>query len=170
MEFDVFVEIPRNTRNKYEWDPVKKRIRLDRMLFTSTGYPYDYGFVPDTLAQDGEAIDAMVLLDEPTYPGIMIRSRLVAVYWMLDEGIPDAKLVCVPATDPRAEHIRDVHHIPTYVRDEIGHFFEIYKQLEKVQIDDPDKVTQGLHWDDRAGAEKVLRESRERWAASQAAE
>ena len=80
MEFDVVVEIPRNTRNKYEWDPVKKRIRLDRMLFTSTGYPYDYGFIPNTIAVDGDALDAMVLVEEPTFPGILIRVRPVAVY------------------------------------------------------------------------------------------
>jgi Inorganic pyrophosphatase len=92
VDVDVVIEIPQGSRNKYEFDPAAGRIRLDRMPFTSTGYPEDYGFVPQTVAEDGDPLDALVLLDEPTFPGCEVRARVVAVFWMLDELGPDAKL------------------------------------------------------------------------------
>jgi inorganic pyrophosphatase len=98
MEVDVIVEIPQGSRNKYEMDHVTGRIRLDRMLFTSTRYPLDYGFIPDTLAEDGDPLDAMVMLDEPTFPGCLVAARPVGVFWMLDEHGPDAKIPPSPPT------------------------------------------------------------------------
>jgi inorganic pyrophosphatase len=130
VDVDVIVEIPKGSRNKYEYDHTRDRIRLDRMLFTATGYPSDYGFVPNTLAEDGEPIDALVLLDEPTFPGCVVKVRVIAVFWMRDADRPDAKLLCVPADDPRQAKLRDLGDVPMHQISEIWHFFEIYEALE----------------------------------------
>ncbi|MCW2887101.1 MAG: inorganic pyrophosphatase [Streptosporangiaceae bacterium] len=150
MEIEIIVEIPRGSRNKYEMDHSLGRIRLDRMLFTSTQYPADYGFVPDTLAEDGEPLDAMVLLEEPTFPGCEVTVRPVGVFWMHDEQGPDAKILTVPARDPRHAHLRDLYDVPEFVRAEIAHFFDIYKQLE------PGKGSDVRCWQDRAAAESEI--------------
>ena len=106
MEFDVIIEIPKGQRNKYEMDHETGRIRLDRMLFTSTRYPADYGFIEDTLADDGDPLDALVLLEEPTFPGCLIRCRAIGMFRMRDEKGLDDKVLCVAATDPRMAHLR----------------------------------------------------------------
>src|SRR3954466_9004727 len=130
MDIEVVVEIPKGSRNKYEMDHDTGVIFLDRMLFTATQYPADYGFVPDTLAEDGDPLDAMVILEEPTFPGCHLRARPVAVFWMSDEKGPDAKLLCVVASDPRFAKMEDMEDLPEYLLAEIGHFFDVYKQLE----------------------------------------
>ena len=112
MEFDVLIEIPRGSRNKYEVDHESGLIRLDRTLFTATQYPADYGFVPDTLGEDGDPLDALVLVQEPTFPGCLIRSRPIGMFRMTDEKGGDDKVLCVPAGDPRQEHLRDLHDLP----------------------------------------------------------
>jgi inorganic pyrophosphatase len=127
---DVVVEIPQGSRNKYELDHASGRIRLDRTLFTSTVYPADYGFVPDTLAEDGDPIDAMVLVSEPTFPGCLVAARPIGVFWMADEHGPDAKLLCVPDRDPRFANIADIGDLDQYLLKEIRHFFDVYKTLE----------------------------------------
>jgi len=147
VEFDVVIEIPKGQRNKYEVDHESGRIRLDRMLFTSTRYPSDYGFVENTLGGDGDPLDALVLLEEPTFPGCLIRCRTIGMFRMTDEAGPDEKLLCVPAHDPRHEHLRDIHHVPEFDRLEIQHFFEVYKDLE------PGKSVEGASWVGRAEAE-----------------
>ncbi len=101
VEFDVIIEIPKGQRNKYEMDHITGRIRLDRMLFTSTRYPSDYGFIEDTLADDGDPLDALVLLEEPTFPGCIIHCRAIGMFRMRDEKGADDKVLCVAATDPR---------------------------------------------------------------------
>jgi inorganic pyrophosphatase len=156
MEFDVFIEIPRGSRNKYEVDHDTGQIRLDRTLFTSTQYPADYGFVPDTLGDDGDPLDALVLVLEPTFPGCVIRSRPIGMFRMTDEKGGDDKILCVPATDPRQEHLRDIHHVSRFDRQEIEHFFLIYKELE------PGKSVSGTSWADRAAAEAEVEASRRR--------
>ena len=158
MEFDVTIEIPRGQRNKYELDHTSGRIRLDRMLFTSTRYPADYGFVEDTLGADGDPLDALVLVDEPTFPGCLIRSRAIGMFRMTDEMGGDDKVLCVPANDPRKEHLRDIFHLPEFERLEIQHFFEIYKELE------PGKSVEGATWVGRAEAEREIEVSRKRLA------
>ena len=125
LEFDVLVEIPKGERNKYEVDHETGRIRLDRMLFTSTTYPADYGFVEGTLGEDGDPLDALVLLKAPTFPGCLIRARAIGMFRMRDEAGGDDKLLCVPATDPRQEHLRDIHHVNEFERLEIEHFFTV---------------------------------------------
>ena len=154
MEFDVIIEIPKGQRNKYEMDPVSGRIRLDRMLFTSTRYPSDYGFIEETLADDGDPLDALVLLDEPTFPGCVIRCRAIGMYRMRDEMGADDKVLCVPATDPRMAYLQDIEDVPAFDRLEIQHFFTVYKALE------PGKSTEGFSWADRAAAEKEIKTCR----------
>ena len=150
MEFDVLIEIPAGSRNKYEVDHLTGRIRLDRMLFTSTRYPHDYGYIEGTLGQDGDPLDAMVLLDEPTFPGCLIKARAIGMFRMTDEAGGDDKVLCVPANDPRLEHLRDIHHVPEFDRLEIQHFFEVYKDLE------PGKSVEGATWVGRAEAEAEI--------------
>jgi inorganic pyrophosphatase len=153
VDFDVVIEIPKGQRNKYEMDHETGRIRLDRMLFTSTRYPADYGFIEDTLAEDGDPLDALVLLEEPTFPGCLIRCRPIGMFRMRDEKGPDAKILCVPATDPRHEAMRDIDQIPKFDRLEIQHFFEVYKDLE------PGKRVEGAGWASRAEAEAEIQAS-----------
>ena len=155
--FDVVIEIPGGSRNKYEIDHHTGRIRLDRMLFTSTRYPWDYGFVDDTLGLDGDPLDAMVLLDEPTFPGCVVSVRAIGMFRMTDEKGGDDKLLCVPAGDVRKEHLRDIHHVSEYDRLEIQHFFEVYKALE------PGKSVEGAAWVGRTEAEKEVRASYDRF-------
>jgi inorganic pyrophosphatase len=152
LEFDVTIEIPKGQRNKYEMDHDTGRIRLDRMLFTSTHYPSDYGFVEGTLGRDGDPLDALVLLEEPTFPGCLIRCRTIGMFQMTDEKGPDDKVLCVPVADVRQEHLRDLRHLPEFDRLEIQHFFEVYKDLE------PGKSVEGASWVGRTDAEaEVLR-------------
>ncbi|MFV2197163.1 MULTISPECIES: inorganic diphosphatase [unclassified Nocardiopsis] len=150
MEFDVTIEIPKGERNKYEVDHETGRIRLDRMLFTSTTYPTDYGFIEGTLGEDGDPLDALVLLKAPTFPGCLIRCRAVGMFRMRDEAGGDDKLLCVPATDPRQEHLRDIHHVNEFERLEIEHFFTVYKDLE------PGKSVEGANWAGRHEAEQEI--------------
>ena len=154
MDFDVTIEIPKGGRNKYEMDHRTHRIRLDRTLFTATQYPADYGYLPNTLADDGDPLDAMVLLEERTFPGCHILARPVAVFWMRDEKGADAKLLCVPATDPRWTGVYDIADLQPHLLDEIGHFFEVYKQLE------PGKDTETRGWEGREAAEAAVAEAR----------
>lgn len=164
MHFNVTIEIPTGSRNKYELDHKTGRIKLDRMLFTATRYPHDYGFIDDTLGGDGDPLDALVLLPEPTFPGCLIRCRAVGMFRMTDENGPDDKVLCVPVGDPRIEHIRDIHHVPEFDRLEIQHFFEVYKDLE------PGKSVEGATWGNRAAAEAEILESYRRAAEAEAAE
>ncbi len=158
MEFDVTIEIPKGQRNKYEMDHVTGRIRLDRTLFTATQYPADYGFVDGTLGADGDPLDALVLVQEPTFPGCLIACRAIGMFRMTDEAGGDDKVLCVPAHDPRLEHMRDIHHLPEFERLEIQHFFEVYKDLE------PGKSVEGATWVGRAEAEEEIERSRKRLA------
>ena len=164
VEFVMMVEVPQGSRNKYEYDPAIGAIRLDRMLFTSTRYPRDYGFIPGTLAEDGDPLDAMVILDEPTFPGCEIAVRPVGVFWMTDEKGPDAKILAVPANDPRYSGLQDLGDVPEHVTAEIGHFFHVYKELER------GKGTDVRGWQDREAAELIIAESFARAAEDQATE
>ncbi|HET6794393.1 MAG TPA: inorganic diphosphatase [Acidimicrobiales bacterium] len=155
MEIVAVIEIPRGSRNKYEADHETGEIWLDRMLFTATQYPADYGFIPDTLADDGDPLDVLVLLDEPTFPGCRIRARVVGVFRMTDEKGEDAKILAVPATDPRWEQVDDLDDLPPHLLREIAHFFDVYKELE------PGKTTDTVGWEDAAaGADTVDRARR----------
>ena len=155
MEVEVVVEIPKGTRNKYEFDEDGK-IWLDRTLFTSTTYPEDYGHVPETIGEDGDPLDAMVILGEPTFPGCYIRARPVGLFRMRDEEGTDEKMLCVPAGDPRWHHVVDLEDVPEFELHEIAHFFDIYKDLE------PGKETRVGGWRGRGEAEREIRDARKR--------
>ncbi len=160
MEFDVTIEIPKGARNKYEVDHATGRIRLDRLLFTSMAYPSDYGYVEETLGEDGDPLDALVLLDEPTWPGCLVLVRPIGLFHMRDEAGGDDKILCIPAGDPRKTHITELEHINEFDRLEIQHFFETYKDLE------PGKSVEGAHWAGRTDAERVVNEAIERAKAA----
>ena len=153
LEFDVVIEIPGGSRNKYEVDHESGRLRLDRMLFTATRYPRDYGFIENTLGLDGDPIDALVLIEEPTFPGVLIRCRAIGMFRMRDEAGGDDKIMCVPANDPRKNNLQDITDMPEFERLEIQHFFETYKDLE------PGKSVEGATWEDRIAAESEIRDS-----------
>ncbi|HET9089006.1 MAG TPA: inorganic diphosphatase [Acidimicrobiales bacterium] len=129
-DIEVIVEIPAGGQNKYEYDHVRHVIRLDRPLLSAASYPVDYGFIPDTLAEDGDPLDALVLLHQATFPGCHITCRPVALFQMIDEHGPDDKVVCVPTSDPRWADVRDVNHVPALLRGTIEQFFSVYKLLE----------------------------------------
>jgi len=157
VDVEVIIEIPKGSRNKYEMDHETGAIWLDRHLFTATTYPADYGFVNHTLGEDGDPLDALVLLEEPTFPGCHIKARPVGVFWMQDEAGGDAKILCVPAGDPRWEHVRDLADLPDHLRSEIRHFFEIYKALE------PNKDSDVRDWEGVTAAEAEIEAARRRY-------
>lgn len=153
---DVVVEIPKGSRNKYEYDYEKKMIRYDRMIFSSMHYPSDYGFVPETLAQDGDALDALVLVSEPTFPGCLIETFPIGLFRMTDEKGPDAKLICVPVSDPVWSKITSLEEMNPHLIKEIEHFFQVYKDLEKKKV--------GIEgWEDKEAALKAIYESRQKY-------
>ena len=157
MIFDVVIEIPAGSRNKYEIDHESGEIRLDRMLFTSTRYPFDYGFVKNTLSNDGDPLDALVMLDEPTFPGCVVSCRVIGMYRMEDEAGGDDKLLCVAAGDIRKSHIQDLDDVGQYELDEIQHFFQVYKALE------PNKRVIGGEWVNHDEAQQEIIDSYDRY-------
>ena len=147
---DVVIEIPTGCRNKYEYDHEDHVIRLDRRLFTATTYPADYGFVPDTLSADGDPLDALVLVTDPTFPGCVVRVRIMGVFFMRDEAGLDAKLLTVLEHDPQWDDANDIGDLPSHLLNEIEHFFSVYKELE------PKKYTEVMGFEGRAAALKEL--------------
>jgi inorganic pyrophosphatase len=156
VDVEVVIEIPQGSRNKYKMDHRAGRIRLDRMLFTATVYPLDYGFIPGTLAADGEPLDALVWLDEPTFPGCLVTARPVGTFVMYDEDGLDGKVLSVPAHDPRMAWVTELDDVPAHLTAEIAHFFHIYKELE------PGTCTEVQGWLDRAATEEAIEECRAR--------
>jgi inorganic pyrophosphatase len=151
----VLVEIPKGSRNKYEYDDALGGIKLARFLFSSVVYPADYGFIPDTAGEDGKPLKAVVLVGEPTFPGCRIRVRAVGVFHMADEKGPDEKVLCVPLNDPSWSSISDIHDVPPQLRNEIEHFFQVYKDLE-------DKKTETRGFGNRAEAQEIIAACRRR--------
>lgn len=135
LTFDVLIEIPKGSRNKYEYDFELKKIRFDRMLFSSMMYPADYGFVPETLALDGDPLDVLVLGGEPTFPMCVMEVKPIGVFHMADEKGPDEKIICVPVSDPIWNSLNDLSDMNPHQIKEIEHFFQVYKDLEKKKVD-----------------------------------
>lgn len=146
---NVVVEIPKGSQNKYEFDKEAGIITLDRVLFSPMHYPGDYGIVPRTLGEDNDPLDALVLVTYPTFPGILIKSRPIGVLRMQDDGENDEKILCVPAGDIRLTSLVDIDNVHPAVREELAHFFEVYKQLESKRVN-----VGG--WDDAAAAHEVI--------------
>jgi inorganic pyrophosphatase len=149
------VEIPKGSRNKYEYDHDLDVIKLDRFLFSSMVYPTDYGFIPDTLGEDGDALDAMVCVSEPTFPGCVIPVKAIALFRMEDDKGVDDKVLCVPISDPAWNTLEELEDLPDQLQQEIEHFFSVYKDLEqkKVKVDG---------WHSREDALKQIEEARKR--------
>ena len=152
---EVFVEVPMGSRNKYEWDFERQTFVLDRMLFTAVRYPGDYGFIPETLALDGDHLDAICILGEPTFPGCLIRGRVLGMLDMSDDKGPDEKILTVADHDPRWRGLSFLEDVPQHLLTEIAHFFAIYKDLEQ-------KLVEIRGWRDRASALAVIEEARRR--------
>jgi len=159
VQFDVTIEIPKGQRNKYEVDHHTGRVRLDRYLFTPMGYPADYGFIEDTLGADSDPLDALVLLPESVFPGVIVSARPVGMFQMVDEAGGDDKVLCVPAGDPRWDHIQDLGDVAKFELQAIKHFFVHYKDLE------PGKHVDAADFVGRAEAEAEIERSRQRFAA-----
>jgi inorganic pyrophosphatase len=157
QSFTAVIEIPKGSRNKYEYDHEKHAIKLDRFLFASMVYPTDYGFIPDTLSLDGDPLDVMVCVSEPTFPGCVIEVKPIALFRMEDDKGVDDKVLAVPCSDPNWNQLQTLEDLAKQLRDEIEHFFSVYKDLErkKVKVDG---------WYSREEAIKEIAESRERFA------
>lgn len=138
---NLLIEIPAGSKNKYEFDKDLNAFALDRVLYSSVQYPYDYGFIPNTLADDGDPLDGMVLIDQPTFPGCVIPARPIGMLEMIDSGDRDEKLLCVPGDDPRFRDIKSLDDVAQHRLDEIAEFFKTYKNLEN-------KVTEIQGWKD----------------------
>jgi inorganic pyrophosphatase len=157
----VVVEIPGGSRNKYEMDHVSGLVYLDRMLFTATRYPADYGFIDGTMGEDGDPLDALVFVGEPTFPGCRIVARPIGVFGMADEKGQDDKILCVPLSDPAWSHVENLEDLLPTLRNEIEHFFAVYKDLEGKEV-----RTQGFG--DREAALAIVERAFERGRADQA--
>ncbi len=154
-QLNIVVEVPKGSRNKYEYDPEIGAIVLDRFLFSSMVYPVDYGFVPHTMGADNDPLDAMVCVSEPTFPGCVIPSMPIGLFRMTDDGEIDDKILCVPSNDPNWSYIKNLDMLSDQLREEIAHFFSVYKDLEqkKVKVDG---------WYSREDAWKEIEASRSR--------
>ena len=150
------VEIPKGSRNKFEWDERLGAIKLDRFLFSSVVYPTDYGYIPKTLSDDGDALDVMVIVSEATFPGCVIVVKPIALFRMRDEEGEDEKILCVPDTDPNWNHFQTLEDVPEQLRDEIEWFFSMYKTPEgkEVEVDG---------WCSKEDAWEIIQASRDRW-------
>jgi len=156
---EVIVEVPRGGRNKYEYDDERRMMFLDRVLYSSVHYPTDYGFVPGTLAPDGDHLDALVVVEEPTFPGCLVFARPIGTLDMVDEQGRDQKILCVSSRDPRFEQVHELADLSPHWLREIENFFRSYKTLEGVQ-------TTVLGWSGAARAWEIIRECRERAVAA----
>jgi inorganic pyrophosphatase len=155
----MIVEIPKGSRNKYEMDHETGEIVLDRMLFTSTRYPADYGFFPDTLAEDGDPLDALAIVSQPTFPGCRIRLRPIGLFLMEDQGQADHKVLGVPLGEPLWAHVFDLEDVPPHLLSELEHFFSVYKDLE-------DKKTATLGWRPAAEARATIESAQAAYRSS----
>ena len=149
----MIVEIPKNSTNKYEYDKKLGLFRLDRTLYSPVHYPGDYGFVPGTIADDGDPVDILALVEEPSFAGCLIEVRPLGVMNMIDQNEGDQKVVAVPNRNPRYEEVKSMDEIFSHVRLEIEHFFTIYKELEG-------RVTATMGWNGPEEARKVISEGR----------
>lgn len=156
-EMNVVVEIPRGSRNKYELDKKTGMFRLDRVLYSSVHYPGDYGFFPQTYAQDDDPLDAIVMTTVPTFPGCVIDARPIGIFRMKDRGEMDEKILCVPAKDPLYDHYGSIADVAPHFLKEVEHFFQIYKDLEGVRV-------QPLGWADGGEARATIIEAMARYA------
>jgi inorganic pyrophosphatase len=153
------VEIPKGSRNKYEYDPDLGEIKLDRFISASVVYPTDYGYIPETVAPDGDPLDALICVSEPTFPGCIVPAKAIGLFKMSDEKGPDDHVVCVPCHDPGWNQLEDIDQLPSQLRAEIGHFFSVYKDL------DPDKHSEARGWTGRGDAVELIERTRQKFGS-----
>lgn len=154
---NVVVEIPKGSHNKYEFDEKWGVIRLDRVLHSPVFYPTDYGFIPETRSEDGDHLDALVLISEPVFPGCVVPVRPVGVMYMEDQMEKDEKIIAVATGDPLQSHIHNIDQVDDFFKKEIHHFFEIYKQLENKKVE--------VHrWHGKELAHKIIMNAFKRYA------
>nr|WP_138416893.1 inorganic diphosphatase [Aquibacillus sediminis] len=153
---DAFIEIPTGSQNKYEYDKENGVFKLDRVLFSSQFYPAEYGYIDETLALDGDPLDILVLVTNPTFPGCVIESRVIGFLNMIDDGEEDQKLIAVPVEDPRFEGVNSLEDIPQHKLKEIAHFFQTYKDLQG-------KKTEIGEWEGVEAANKLIDECLDRY-------
>ena len=153
-EFSAVIEIPKGSRCKYELDKTTGLIHLDRVLYTATHYPANYGFIPRTFADDGDPLDVLVICSEAVYPMTLITAQPIGVMRMLDNGAMDDKIIAVPVGDPNYSHYQSIDELPSHIFDEMMHFFSVYKQLES-------KQTEVTSLFSKAEAEKIIAEAME---------
>ena len=149
---NVIIECPKGSNNKYEFDKELGMVKLDRVLFSSVFYPGDYGFIPNTLCEDGDPADAIFRFTNAFHPGVLVEGRTIAVRHMLDKGEKDDKILCVPKDDPRFAHVKDIKDVPQHTLDEIANFFATYKLLEK-------KKVEVLGWKGAAEAKQIIKDA-----------
>lgn len=150
----ALVEIPKGSRNKYEYDKERQMVRFDRMLFSAVHYPSDYGFILDTLGQDGDPLDALILVSEPTFPGCLIEVKPIGLFKMWDEKGRDEKILCVPISDPHWNTLNDLSDVNPHLLTEIEHFFAVYKDLEQKKV--------GIEgWENLEMAVTIIREAQQ---------
>ena len=154
--FDVIVEIPKGSKNKYEVDHETGVVRLDRVLHSAVHYPTDYGFIDHTLGSDGDPLDAMVILSQPTFPGCTVETKCVGVFLMADDKGDDEKLICVATGDPYFKGVNSLEDLPEHLLKEIENFFATYKILENKEVE-----VKG--WGDKNKAMQLLDEAKERY-------
>ena len=159
-EFVAFVEIPKGSRNKYEWDDDLQAVKLDRFLFSSMVYPTDYGFIPDTLGRDDDPLDVMVIVSEPTFPGCRIEVKPIALFRMRDDHGVDDKVLAVPLSDPAWNTLETLDDVTEQLKNEIQHFFSVYKDLERKEV-----VVDG--WYSREDALEEIQEAQRRFKENQ---
>ncbi len=153
MTIEVLIDIPKGSRNKYEFDKESGRIKLDRVLSSSVAYPVDYGFIPGSHAEDGDALDALLIVRFPTFPGCSVEARPIALMEMVDTGENDEKIIVVPEKDPYFASWKDLADIPEPLKNEINEFFATYKNLE------PGKHVEIQGWKGREEAEAMIKKS-----------
>lgn len=153
--FNVVIEIPKGSRNKYEYDEELDVIKLDRVNYAAMAHPYDYGFIPQTRSEDGDHLDAFVILDSSVFPGCLVSARPVGVLYMIDDGEKDEKIIAVPAHDPRYDHINKLTDLSPHLPKEIEHFFTHYKDLQNKKVE----IT---GWGDREQALEMMKSSLEK--------
>ena len=156
----AFVEVPKGGRNKYEYNERSGKLEFDRRLYAAVTFPTEYGFIPETRAESGDPLDALVCIDEPTFPGCVIAVKAIGVFKMEDENGPDHKVVCVPLHDPAWKDLEDVDHLPGNLRDEIAHFFDVYTTLEQQEVS-----VEG--WASREEALELVESAHERYRSSE---
>lgn len=158
-ELMCVIEIPKGSRNKYEYDPELGAIKLDRFVSASVVYPTDYGYLPNTLAPDGDPLDVLVCVSEPTFPGCIVPAKPIGLFKMSDEKGDDDHVLCVPCSDPGWNGLQKLDDLPNQLRAEIGHFFAVYKDL------DPDKHSDVEGWADVEAARETIEKAREAYRA-----